>query len=497
MVSILTARLLGPERYGIYNIILWLSSVVSLVVGMGLNFAVTKFTSEFKGLGENDHIGAMVRYILWIEISISIVTSVLLVLRSNWISDYFFNPDYSLAFSICFAGLVPGICTAIYSSALEGLQRFHYFLYYSAVITPLSLITKVIILVTKGPIEYLLWSNLVFSVINTVFFRWALYHERIPVQLFGKFPLADFRKKLIRYNFSISAIMILDKIIWDKSENFFLGKYCLAKQAGFFNAAYGLSNKFTQTIGSTFWKVLFPFMSERVGAKDTARMKRTYYLSTRYLAFLAFPVAAAGMVLAYPLIKFTLGPEYLPVQRVLQVFFFCNIFGHLAIPQAAVLYAVEKQNFIIKYGIFLAVINLVFDYLYIPLYGALGAAVINGIIRIFAFVGGIIYTIKIADIKLPMKSLFKIFYSSVIMAVLMQVVIKVNKELLGFILSIPVGIVIYLGTSMFAGTFEKEDSQILGKITSALPWRVQKIFTLIYNRVGQEPSKEINIKAGP
>lgn len=473
-VSILTARMLGPEKYGIYNIILWLMSVVSIVIGMGLNFTITKFVSEYQGKKDNYSIGQIIRFILWIELSLAVITFIFMMMYRAHITDYFFNPIYTLAFTINIVGLVPGIMTAVYASALEGIQKFRYFLIYSAIVSPVSLIIKIIILLNQQGIEALLLTNLVFSLINTAFYRWTLYHEKVPVGIIGKPPIGEVRNKIIRYNFSISTIMLLDKIIWDKSENFFLGKYCTAAQAGYFNMAYGLSNKFTKLISNTFWKVLFPFMSERHGADDQVRLKRVFYISTRYLAFFSFPIAAGGIVLSFPLIKYFLGTDYFPAQRALQIFFFSSIFGMLAIPQASVLYATAKQGFIIKYGAVLATLNLLLDFIFIPTYGATGAASINGIIRIFGYLGGIIYTMKITDITLPIKSLFKILYSAVLMAVLMQVVLKVNTELLGFILSIPVGVVVYLGSAFFVGTFELEDLQVFQKFNRYMPPLIRK-----------------------
>lgn len=489
-VSILTARMLGPEKYGIYNVTLWFMSVVSTIAGMGLNFAVTKFVSEHQGKTDRETTGRIIRFVLWIEISLGVITTFLLISQSRRIADYFFNPDYMRVFIICFVGLVPGLMTAVYSSAIEGIQQFRYFLYYSLFITPVSLITKVIILLNGGSIEGLLWTNLFYSVINTLFYRAVLYKEKLPIGVVGVLPKGNVIKRIIKYNYSISTIMLLDKIIWDKSENFFLGKFCAASQAGMFNIAYGFSNKFTSIIQSTFWKVLFPFMSERIGAEDKARMERVFYLSTRYLAFLAFPISAAGIVLSWPLIKYALGQDYLPAQRALQIFFFCSAFGQLATPQAAVLYAVDKQNFIVKYGIILAVVNLILDYLFIPRYGAVGAAAVNGGIRIIAYAGGIIYTIRVTNIRLPLKSLFKILYSSLIMAVLMQVVIKLNSELLGFIISIPIGIIVYLGSSIFIGTFEVEDKVVFRKLALMLPKRFDNFLGKVSQRFWEEKSNK-------
>ena len=112
---------------------------------------------------------------------------------------------------------------------------------------------------------------------------------------------------------------------------------------------------------STFWKVLFPAMSTMSGSGETEKMKRLFWVSIRYLAFTAFPIAIGGAIVSYQLIVFIYGREFIGAQRVLQIMFITSMVTSLSQPGAAVLYGYGKQSFIYKLGFIMAIFNIIMD----------------------------------------------------------------------------------------------------------------------------------------
>jgi O-antigen/teichoic acid export membrane protein len=198
-------------------------------------------------------------------------------------------------------------------------------------------------------------------------------------------------------------------------------------------------------------------------------MRRLFFLSTRYLAFFSFPVGAAGMILAYQIIHYLYGHEFIGAQRVLQIMFAASIFSSLSNPASAILYGFEKQAFIYKYGFVLALINIALDLLLIKAYGAVGAAVCFGIITVLASVGGLIYTSRLMSLKYPVVSVAKITLSTVIMGTVMELIINQNSGIPGFVVSIFTGTAVYLISSLVLGTFEEEDMILLQSTKAVLP----------------------------
>lgn len=479
-ISIWIARKLGPSNYGIFNLVLWLSNTVTWAVGMGLIHAVTKFIAEFKGRNNTSSLKPIIFYVLKIELIITSFTALVLIFLRSEIADYFFSPDESFYFFIAALGLVPGIITAVFSAAIEGIQKFVYFTYANLVITPLSFAAKIIVLLMDKSITGLMIVMLLFSCVNAFFYGYILYREGVITKN-NKGLTRDVKKRIMLYNKSILAIILCDKIVWDKSENFFLGRFCNAIEIGYYNLGYNLAQRFMTIIPIAFWKVLFPKMSSYCGSGDREKMKRLFYISIRYLAFFSFPVGTAGMILSHQLILHLYGTDFTGARQVLQIIFFSSIISSLANPGSAILYGFDKQSFIYKYGMVLAAINIVMSVFLIKPYGALGAAFCHSLTTILGSVGGLIYTCLTMKLTFPFISILKITCATIFMGSTIKLLTLQNNSLSGFVVSIIAGCLVYATFSFFLATFETEDSALLNSIKSILPSPLRSIVSSFEN----------------
>jgi stage V sporulation protein B len=478
IISIWVARQLGPSNYGIFNMVLWLTDSCSWVIGMGLIHAVTKFVAEYSGKDDKKMVGAIIVFVMKLEVSIALVSIALLIWLRIPISNYFFTSTQATYFLVAFIGIFPGVATAILSSSIDGIQKFEYFTYANLFISPISFLCKIIVLVLGYGIMGLLIVMLVFSFVNVVFYWIVLQKEGVLSARSLMTPIdASLKKRIFSYNRSIVAILLCDKIIWDKSENFFLGRLCDSVQIGFYNLGFNLAQKSVSILPATFWRILFPAMSNFFGSGDRDKMKRLFYLSTRYLAFATVPIGVAGIILAYPIIHYLYGHNYIGAQRALQIILFSSIISSLANPSAAILYGYEKQAFIYKFGFFLALFNIGIDFILIKPYGALGASIAYAITTICGSVVGLCYTCRTMNLKYPLISLVKVAFSTMIMGIVMEIIILHNREVYGFIASTIAGTVAYIVSSLAIGTFEKEDYLLLKNLSHYLPGNLKKIIS--------------------
>jgi Membrane protein involved in the export of O-antigen and teichoic acid len=492
VISIWVARQLGPSNYGIFNLVLWLTDSFTWVIGMGLIHAITKFIAEYHGRNENECLGVIVVFVLKIELVFSLITMGILIWLRAPIAHYFFTPKQSIYFLIAFFGILPGITTAILSAAIDGIQKFEYFTYANLIISPLSFISKIIVLMLGKGIIGLLIVMLVFSFVNVLFYVFVLKKEGVlrASSLTTKID-TTLKKRIMKYNRSVIAILICDKIVWDKSENFFLGRLCTSVEVAYYNLGFNIAQKIVSVLPLTFWRVLFPAMSNFFGSGNSDKMKRLFFLSTRYLAFAVIPTGVAGIILAYPIIHFLYGHDYIGAQRVLQMIFLSSIVSSMANPAAAILYGYEKQAFIYKFGFFLALFNITLDILVIKRYGAFGAAIAYTITTFFASVVGLIYTCRTMKLSYPFVSIFKVVFSTVIMGIVMEIIILHNREIFGFIASIICGMTVYFVSALVLGTFEKEDFLLLENLSRVLPKKSEKLLGGIIAFIGHfKPGRE-------
>lgn len=490
IISIWVARQLGPGNYGIFTLVLWFVGTFTWVIGMGLIHATTKFVAEYSGRNETDAIGPIVVFVLKIEVGLTIFVSAVLIFFRSQVSDYFFTPSESFFFLLAFLGMLPGIVTAVFSATIEGTQKFQYFTYANLLITPFSFISKVIVLSLGKGIEGLLIVMLVFSVVNSLFYFFVLRREGINLNLVKPGMDNRLRKRIGRYNMSVLAIILCDKVIWDKSENFFLGRFCAATEIGFYNLGFNIAHRFTSVLPTTFWRVLFPAMSSYSGSGHDDKTKRVFFVATRYLAFAAFPVGIAGAILAYQMIHYLYGHDFIGAQRVLQIMFLSSIVTSICNPGAAVLYGYEKQDFIYKLGAVMATVNIILDIFLIRPYGAVGAAACFAFTTVTGSIIGTVYTCRIMKLRFPIVSVFKILFATIMMGTAMEIIILRNPEVFGFVLSILVGATVYLVCALVLGTFEEEDYTLLRSVEAVLPRRAKWVMDVVVSVITQ-------FKSGP
>ncbi|MCX7727347.1 MAG: oligosaccharide flippase family protein, partial [Chitinispirillaceae bacterium] len=338
LISIWIARKLGPERYGIFSFVLWLGSTFSWVIGMGLIQAVTRYTAEYEGLNKREYVVFLLRYVSKIEIWLSLITCVIVILARKYIADFFFSPSESLYITIMAIGILPGSLTAVLSASIEGLQKFKYITLAALIISPLSCIVKIVIILLNKGIGELLGATVFFSFVNFVFYIIALKKERLPIsKIISPEEMKSIKKSLFSYNKNLFPVLLTDKIVWDKSENFFLGRFCQSMEIAYYNIGYNMAQRILSTLPDIFWRILFPAMSSMCGSGDNVKAFRLFSMSTKYLALVTFPIGISGIILAPELIFYLYGPEFKGAITVLRIIFFSFTIASISSPAASIL----------------------------------------------------------------------------------------------------------------------------------------------------------------
>jgi len=487
--SIVLARALKPNNLGIFHEVQWIAGLASTIISFGFITSIVKFTAAYKAKGQHENILSMIKYIVYIELAITLVTTVALIYFSTDISDFYFSPKESRFFIIAFIAITPGMQTAIFSSLLEGTQTFKYQGLHSLTVTPLSLVTKIILMLNGFGIESLLWTNLAFAFINLIFYLWATAKENLLKDWFksDKFPDNE-KKKFLSYNYSVFAIHLIDQVVWNRSENFFLGRFCQASQLAYYNLAHNLLVRITGIVPMLMWKILLPLMSEHEAEASIIHRQKIYHFAIRYSAFIIFPIITICLVCAYEIIVILYGQEYAAAESCFQILCVGAIFSSLTQPGSAAIYAAEKQKFIFWYGLILAGINIGLNFFLIPIYKAQGAALCYSFITIMGTMGGFYYLRKYLKLTPPLFSLFKICFSCICLALIVFLLIRQdirffdvfpqirswaeinNIRLLKFILDprnirlafgIFSGVCFYLSLSLLLFKPKKEDLDIL------------------------------------
>ena len=144
---------------------------------------------------------------------------------------------------------------------------------------------------------------------------------------------------------------------------------------GWYNAAYGMVF-FIVNLAGGFLDAMVPTLS-RSYIDDPAAVQRWIKRSIKYIILLSLPAAAGGLAVAYPLVRLVLTPEYLPSALVLQILVWDMPFLMFAAFCGNVTTVVGLEKSAARIYTINALVNIGLNYIFIPRYGMLAAAVIT------------------------------------------------------------------------------------------------------------------------
>ncbi len=460
LLTVLIARVLGPYSSGIYSYFIWLIGVLLLVGLMGGNLTVTRFVAEYKAKGKEEEIAYFIKKILKFQLILALSILIFLILLGFKLNFSFINikdPSIETYFLLAVIGFIPAVISSSLSALLQGLQRyktltlinlFIFLVQIPAVLLTLFLFKKIEILLLITVISYSLLSLFYF------------YSARDFLKA-KKDSVLDY-KKIFNYGLSIYLITLIDAVIWQRSEIFFLGLFSTSDQIAFYSLSFGVVNAAILLTATSFNSVLLPTFVELKAKKAIASIKTGYFRTTKLLALVISPVSVGIFVLSTPLVNLLFGNEFISMAIVLKILVFSMAAAAIAGSGSALIYSQNKQWFIVKFGIPLAVLNIVLCLSLIPYYGAIGAAVASSITQILAIALGTIYIVLYLKLELPKAAIAKICLSSIFMGVAIYLTYYLKFPIIIHLLVATIfGIIIYLLLILKFKVLDKTDIEML------------------------------------
>lgn len=372
-VSVMLARTLHPQGFGVYALVMSIVSFAYLFARAGIPGTVRRYAAELDGRGDRHLIGLVAGNGLRNAAVIALAAGVLLALAAAPLSAFFGEPSLR-AYLLIGAGLVvPMVPLSVLRGLLGGLQQYRYLMLVNLCTSPAWLAGCGIALVSGGGIAGVLLVTLAVEVLNLV----LLSVKAVQLVTFAyEFRLAsDLGRRVRRYNVTLAALILLDLIVWQRSELLFLGRLSTATQVSFYAVPFALTERVADLIPGAVLGVLLPALA--FASADGARVRAVFGDALRHLAILTVPIVIGGIAVAPFAMSLLYGPGFEPAAVVLQILFVSVMFGVLGQASRSMLLALPGERWLLKTGIVAAAMSVLLDLALIPRWGALGAAVAN------------------------------------------------------------------------------------------------------------------------
>lgn len=443
--TILIARYLGVEKYGILGFATSIVGLFALTLDLGVTSYIVRQMAT-----DNDTAKKNLGNVLPLKCLLSIGTFILL-----FIVLILMRCD-EITITITLLFMINSIVQAIITTVNGSFQAFEKMKYQGIGNTLLNVLLFLFILITIYTdlgLTGIAFSYIAANAIGLIYEYYAMNKHILKPKF--EFDSA-FCKNLIKSSAPFAITGILFTIYYSIDIvmlNNMVGNYA----TGLYNATYKLISVVTIFYG-IYASVIFPIMS-KLFKNDEELLIVSYEKSIKYLMLVIIPIAVATFFYSTDIMTFIYGHKYDAGAPILVILIWtaCLLFANGA--GNTLLNASHKEVSVTKIYSIAAIFNIVMNFILIPYLSYIGAAITTVLSDILILIIQK-YTIHKSGYK-PDKRLYydlgKIILSSLILGVALHF-LKLNMWV-----ALPVGILIYFAVLILLRTF-KNDKDIINEL---------------------------------
>jgi len=470
LTTIVIARAIGPTRLGYFNLIFWLTSITCSVGSLGIPLTTFKYMGEFLGGGQKELARAVFFYNLWAQTLVALVLTAVSLIAVFILVDR----DYRVCAILLVLSMVPNMVTFVPSQANTAAEN-------AALNTQGAFVGAFVYVVAVG-LSLLLGWNLVGIAAGVLVYRTAeLAVKIVPVlasmKTVPRVPLpVEIRKRMFSFSGLSTGLMILQIVVWDRSDIIFLKLLQPdIRQLAFFSVCFSVADRLMR-VPQTFANALSATQMAEYGRDKDRLFKMTSQAST-YVLLGALPILVGVACVGGPFVRVMYGAQYLPAIPVFIIVALLSIPKAILTPAQTLLYSAEDLGFILKWGCVAGLINIVMDVTLIPHHGAIGAAWANGVAQTFAAICIWARVLVRYPVRIDTSVLLRLGAATMAMAiVVLGIVAMPLSPVMKLGIAVPVGAIVFIITSRIFMVFQKEDRRRLLSLTASLPSPVGSSF---------------------
>jgi O-antigen/teichoic acid export membrane protein len=409
--SVLVVRSLGDHDYGVLSLVRTVLMFVVMVGGAGMGHAVLKFVPMLRVKGAPVAARGLVWRVFGFSLAAWAALTACAVVLSGWLEGLF-------AFEGIGALIALGVSLAAFEMLFTLLSQFLYSAYDTRLQSIASLgmhVVYIVALLVLLPRGFGVTGVIIASAAGYLFAAAAIVGQVPRTVRLAPGDGADERvgtRRLLRYSLPLTAISVLNIIVWRQSETLFLAHFRSAAETGYFDLAYRMPQTILEFIPGTVWPLVMAGVSE-VYTQNVENLRVAVDRYYRVLFLLCAPVCMTGIVLGGRMIEILFGEQMLPAAVPTQVFFAIFTMSFFATPLSMSLYVLEKTH--INLGIYavLATVNVGLDLLLIPRYGVAGAMVpVAAVIAVSPFLYAAAVRREVPGMRIPLRFIARCFAAS-------------------------------------------------------------------------------------
>lgn len=388
--TIIVARMLFPELFGLYSLALAVIFILITFADLGINQTLIRYVSEALGKKQKAKARSYTRFLLNIKFLIACVFALILFLIAKPLSLYIFHKEaLILLFQIGAVYLFVTALLGFFFALFYALQKIKFVAIKEIIFQVLRIGLVVLFLLAVKSVSQIFIALSIASFLAFLF-CFILVNKKYGFLLKG--PLVKINKKRVLCFFGYLSIGSISLVFFGLIDRVMLGGFLPAEFVGFYTAIFAVVGALTGIVALT--NVFLPVFTPLKGRKLKIGFKKVFH----YLALFSFPCALGFAALAPWIIKVFYGSAYIPLEHYFPIYLASALLALTIISNplgdffTTMFYSKEKPKFPVKLIITATILNILLNYFFIkyliqikPAYGLVGAALATFISRYFYF----------------------------------------------------------------------------------------------------------------
>lgn len=304
--TILLARLLLPELFGIYNIVLSILLTIATVTDFGIYSALSRYLSNSlsKGKKGEKEARARVRFLFNLKIFWSFIISLILYLSADLISNVLFNkPELILPLQIGALYLFILAIQSFFATIFLPLNKVKYNLFSELIFQGSRVFLFFIFVSLYKSVSSVFWILTAAYAISLIFYFIVISIKNKKL-FFGELIKID-KKKIIVF-MGWATILSMSLVLFSAVNPIILGAFIENRYIGYYSTIVSIVGTVTAFV--LFSSVFLPIFTEISGE----RLDRGFKKTIKYALAIAIPAAIGLMFVITPVIRIIYGAEYSP-----------------------------------------------------------------------------------------------------------------------------------------------------------------------------------------
>jgi len=476
---IIIARTYSPAEFGIYALAMTVFLFLAQISFLGLDDS--RYIALYRSKREYGKVkGTIVSSLEFILIS-GIVASTFLFLSADWISlTLVHNYELSSALKILAFSLPFWLLTGIIVIIFRGFGQSKENVFFSHIMLNGGKLLFVVPIIVFGLAFKYIFYAIAINIIFVFFIAVYYFKKKIPKEAKVKRSSKSVKKELLIF----SLPLVLSGMSWfilQATDKFMIGFSMGEYQVGVYNAAATISSYLNIFLISIMF-IYQPVGTKLYGAGKSLELKELYQTITKWIFLIASPLIVLIFLQPGFVISLLFGSKYLGATFPLLLLFLAYALRICLGPAGGTVIMLGKTRQLMYIVAGMAMVNIVLNLFFIPIYGISGAAFATGVSIIVLSLLEVGYLYKISKIH-PIK---KIYIKILSIFLFLTTITYLTFQYLPITFSIPVKILLVILSYLLFfvlliifNLFREEDMLIIELVEQKLKIKIPFIRRII------------------